>query len=196
MTTGAAGAQYGNAQAGIVNLTTRTGGSKFAGRLRRRDGRSVRQDAGHGLQPVRGQPQRPAHPQGADVQPSTSSARATSRSGRARAGRTPRSSSASGVDTTVVEPESQTARPPRRWTSTSIPSIPATAARSQNSSNGSASPTTTASRCNGARLPNAELLGGPGRRQHQLVLRQRLAAAHRRLRSARTRARTSTTSTR
>jgi outer membrane receptor protein involved in Fe transport len=33
VTTGAAAAQYGNAQAGIVNLTTRTGGSKFAGRL-------------------------------------------------------------------------------------------------------------------------------------------------------------------
>jgi hypothetical protein len=33
VTTGAAAAQYGNAQAGIVNLTSRTGGSKFAGRL-------------------------------------------------------------------------------------------------------------------------------------------------------------------
>ncbi len=33
VTTGAASAQFGNAQSGIVNLTTRTGGSKFAGRL-------------------------------------------------------------------------------------------------------------------------------------------------------------------
>ncbi len=33
VTTGAAAAQYGNAQSGIVNLTSRTGGSKFAGRL-------------------------------------------------------------------------------------------------------------------------------------------------------------------
>lgn len=33
VTTGAAAAQYGNAQAGIVNITSRTGGSKFAGRL-------------------------------------------------------------------------------------------------------------------------------------------------------------------
>ena len=34
VTTGAAAAQYGNAQSGIVNLTSRTGGSKFAGALR------------------------------------------------------------------------------------------------------------------------------------------------------------------
>ncbi len=34
VTTGAAAAQYGNAQAGIVNITSRTGGSKFAGQLR------------------------------------------------------------------------------------------------------------------------------------------------------------------
>ncbi len=33
VTTGAAAAQYGNAQSGIVNLTSRTGGNKFAGRL-------------------------------------------------------------------------------------------------------------------------------------------------------------------
>ncbi len=33
VTTGAASAQFGNAQSGIVNLTTRTGGNKFAGRL-------------------------------------------------------------------------------------------------------------------------------------------------------------------
>ena len=33
ITTGAASAQYGNAQAGIVSLTSRTGGSKIAGRL-------------------------------------------------------------------------------------------------------------------------------------------------------------------
>ena len=34
VTTGAAAAQYGNAQAGIVNVTSRTGGTKFAGTLR------------------------------------------------------------------------------------------------------------------------------------------------------------------
>jgi len=34
VTTGAAAAQYGNAQAGIVNITSRTGGSKFAGQVR------------------------------------------------------------------------------------------------------------------------------------------------------------------
>jgi hypothetical protein len=33
VTTGAAAAQYGNAQSGIVSLTSRTGGNKFAGRL-------------------------------------------------------------------------------------------------------------------------------------------------------------------
>ena len=33
VTTGAASAQYGNAQAGIVNISTRTGSSKFAARL-------------------------------------------------------------------------------------------------------------------------------------------------------------------
>ena len=33
VTTGAAAAQYGNAQAGIVSITSRTGGSKIAGRL-------------------------------------------------------------------------------------------------------------------------------------------------------------------
>ena len=68
------------------------------------DGRGVRQDAGHGLQPLRGQPQRSARPQGPDVQHQPAPARATSRSGRARTGRTPRSSSAAAYRHDGVEP--------------------------------------------------------------------------------------------
>ena len=67
MTTGAAAAQYGNAQAGIVSLTSRTGGSKFAGRLAAGVRRAVRLDDRHGLQPVRGQLQRPALRERADL---------------------------------------------------------------------------------------------------------------------------------
>ena len=170
--------------------------AKFAGRLCGRDRRGVRQArwawASTGSRPTLSGPH---HPQGPAFAVERGRRRQRVGHGRARAGRTPGLRHLGrGHDGHEPERRRHGFRPS---TSTATPSTPATATRSRAKFHEAdiAHRQQRRPSCHGARLPERQLLGGSGRRQHQLLLRQRLPASAWAAPSARTRARTSTTAT-
>ncbi len=58
VTTGSSSAEFGNAQSGVISLSTRTGGDRYSGSLELRDRRAVRRGQQHRLQSGAGQPGR------------------------------------------------------------------------------------------------------------------------------------------
>ena len=101
ITTGAASAEYGDAQSGVISLVTRTGGSSFHGALSYQTDEPFGVRPRPGLQSHRGEPRRPAS---RVISPGFWPARskASSPPHPAAVAKRRRSSSPAGVDTTVM----------------------------------------------------------------------------------------------
>ena len=174
VTTGAAAAQYGNAQAGIVSITSRTGGNKFAGRLAVESDELFGSTIGMGYNRFEGNFSGPLILNGLTFAVNVAGEGNESvRSGKGRQD--------APVFVDVGRRHHGATKPTAPAVDVNQYSIYRVTARRSRAAPTPPWPTTT------AKLPRRaaaqrELLGGAAGRQHQLLLRQRLTVAPRRRR--------------
>ena len=178
VTTGAAAAQYGNAQAGIVNITSRTGGSKFSGRLAAESDELFGSTIGMGYNRFEGNLSGPLILNGLTF--AVNVAGEGNESVRPGKGRQDAPVFVTtGIDTVV---SNENADGTFSDVNVNSYSIYTGDCETFASSTNAAIASNNGEDCHGARLPSASFSAAQVGCQHQLLLRQRLAVAHRRRR--------------